>query len=53
MYPPTIIDVVDFATIHSWHQRGVAPAHLRGIPSWRWQRALRRTRAPRPPVEVS
>ena len=51
MYPPTIIDVTDFGTIHAWHQRGVAPAYMRGIPSWTWQAALRRPRVRRPPTQ--
>ncbi len=47
MYPPTIIDVCDFATIHSWNRHGVAPVYMRGIPSWARRSALRRPRARR------
>ena len=45
MYPPTIIDVTDFGTIHAWHQRGVAPAYMRGIPRWVRRPTLRRPRS--------
>jgi len=52
MYHPTIIDE-SFAGIQSWHERGGAPAYLRGIPSWAWKTALRRPRSRRPPVQIS
>jgi hypothetical protein len=42
MYPPTILDVCDSTTIQSWNQRGVAPAYMRGMPSWVRRSALLR-----------
>ena len=42
----TIIDRCDLAAYRSWTNRRVAPAYVRGIPSWVWESALCR-RQPR------
>jgi hypothetical protein len=36
----TIIDGCDLAAYRSWTNRRVAPAYMRGIPSWVWASAL-------------
>ena len=36
----TIIDHCDIAAYRAWTNRRVAPAYVRGIPSWVWQSAL-------------
>jgi hypothetical protein len=38
----TLIDECNIAAYRSWLDRRVAPAYVRGIPSWVWQSALRR-----------
>jgi hypothetical protein len=35
-----IIDRCDVAAYRSWTTRRVAPAYVRGIPSWVWMSAL-------------
>ena len=41
----TIIDACDLAAYRAWSKRGVAPAYLRGVPTWVWQAALCRRRS--------
>ena len=36
----TIIDTCDLAAYRSWTARRVAPAYMRGMPTWVWQSAL-------------
>jgi hypothetical protein len=35
-----ITDRCDLAAYRSWTNRRVAPAYMRGIPSWVWESAL-------------
>ena len=43
-----IIDGCDVAAYRSWTNRRVAPAYMRGIPSWVWAAALcRRQQRPK------
>jgi hypothetical protein len=44
----TIIDRCDIAAYRSWTNRHVAPAYMRGIPSWVWEAALCRRGQRRP-----
>ena len=39
----TIIDRCDIEAYRSWTNRRVAPAYMRGIPTWVWETALRRS----------
>ena len=48
----TIIDRCDSAAYRSWTNRRVAPAYMRGIPSWVWEAALCR-RGPRRPAAAT
>ena len=43
----TIIDRCDRDAYQAWASRGAAPAYMRGLPTWVWQAALCRRRAPR------
>jgi hypothetical protein len=36
----TIIDHCDIAAYRRWTTRRVAPAYVRGLPSWVWESAL-------------
>lgn len=44
----TIIDRCDVDAYRSWTNRSVAPAYMRGIPSWVWSSALCRRQQRRP-----
>jgi hypothetical protein len=49
----TIIDPCDVAAYRSWTNHRVAPAYLRGIPSWVWQAALCRRQQRRQAAAVT
>lgn len=37
----TIVDRCDVAAYRSWTNRRLAPAYVRGLPSWVWMSAMR------------